>query len=64
VRGIYQKLGIQGFETNLAPQLEAEAAKLRAYKTNAHRPLPAELREIVERRWASYTQAWGYEWSR
>lgn len=63
-RAIYEQLGIEGFEQNLAPQLQAEAAAHRGYQTNAHAPLPPPLRDLVSRRWRAYTEAWGYEWSK
>ncbi len=62
LRGVYDALGVPGFDANLRPAVESEVARLRGYKTNTHAPLPPALREVVARRWEAYSKAWGYEW--
>eukprot|EP00908_Phaeocystis_cordata_P003181 Transcript_13474.p1 GENE.Transcript_13474~~Transcript_13474.p1 ORF type:complete len:384 (-),score=144.34 Transcript_13474:60-1211(-) len=59
---VYRDLGLQGYEERVRLRVAARAATLVGYQTNCFEPLPAGVREVVARRWAAYTKAWGYEW--
>ena len=71
VRRIYAELNLDGgapraFDERMRARVEAATVGKRqqgqGYVKNRHAPLPAELREIVSKRWAAYTKAWGYKW--
>lgn len=61
---IYGALGLEGFEARMRARCDAElrAPAVKQHRVNQFGALPEALRAIVAKRWAAYTEAWGYEW--
>jgi LPS sulfotransferase NodH len=68
---VYAELGLSGFDECVKQRVaslqvgqphgvERGGPKLKGYQKNAHKPLPAGLRELVAEKWEAYSKAWGY----
>ena len=64
VRGVYETLGLGGWEERVRARVESELGRavVSAHKVNAFEPMPVELEQLVAKRWERFTKAWGYEW--
>jgi hypothetical protein len=58
IRGVYEKLGLGGFES-VRPALEQYAARTADYQANRHHLAP-ETRDAVTRRWDAFIRNYGY----
>lgn len=59
LRGIYDRLGLEGFE-NAEPKIDAFLAEQSDYKTNRYE-LPDDLKTAVRQNWRAYGMRFGYE---
>jgi hypothetical protein len=64
IGSIYSTLGIDGYDEHVKAHVAAavERPTVKGHKVNEFNQLPPELKEIVSKRWAAYTDAWGYKW--
>jgi hypothetical protein len=60
MRGVYEALGLGGFEAFL-PRLEAHLRANAGYRTNRYRELSPEVRTEVRRRWGAVIERYGYD---
>lgn len=59
IRGIYEALGLPGFDEVL-PRLEDHVAGLSAYRKNTYAELPPDLKGRVRSAWRRSFEEWGY----
>ena len=61
---IYDALGLPGFEERMRDRVVAHTRRpaVQGHRKNKFAPLEPKLRALVARRWAAYTEAWGYVW--
>ncbi len=59
LRGVYQTIGLSGFET-VRPQLEQYVASISDYRKNSYAILPAETRRRIADTWRPGFAQWGY----
>ena len=62
---IYSTLGLPGWD-RMRPKVETSVnlPSAKRYQKNVFDPLPPSLRQKVAARWAKYSEAWGYRWSK
>ena len=59
IRGLYESLGIPGFET-FRPSLENYVGDNSGYRKNAYEELPASLRREISQAWRRSFDEWDY----
>jgi omega-hydroxy-beta-dihydromenaquinone-9 sulfotransferase len=59
LRGLYENLGIPGFET-FRPSLENYVSTNSSYRKNAYQELPASLRREISQAWRRSFDEWNY----
>jgi hypothetical protein len=60
LRSVYGALGMDGFEGEVRPRVEAYLASISGFRKNRHAELPEALRQRIAREWRRSFEAWGY----
>lgn len=61
VKGIYEQLGIPGFDTVVQGPLQRYVDSLAHYRQTKHSELPPSLRRRIARAWKRSFEEWGYD---
>ena len=59
MRGVYESLGLPGFD-DVLPRLEEQVDRMSDYRKNSYADLPADLKDRLRVSWRRSFEAWGY----